>query len=350
MRIALDAMAGDFGPEPLVKGAIEAVEQSDHHVVLVGDAEVLENILNRENALHPRLSISHADMVVGMEEAPKASLRKKTSSISIAVDLVKRGEADGVVSAGNTGATLATTVQKWRTLEGVSRPTLATVIPLPSHPVVLLDVGANIDCKPVHLADFAAMGSIYAREIFGRRTPRVGLLNIGSEEGKGHDLVQSAYKMLSDGPLNFIGNVEGRDVFTGETDVIVCDGFVGNVALKLSEGLGSALASMLKTELKKSVWSRLGTLIAWPAFKRFAKKIDYAEYGGAPILGLNGIAIVCHGKSNARAITTALQQAAIFVEKKANDHLVEGLQANTELSLFSRTGKASALRQEASAL
>jgi glycerol-3-phosphate acyltransferase PlsX len=180
--------------------------------------------------------------------------------------------------------------------------------------------------------------------------PKVGILSIGEEEGKGNALTKEAYALLKSSSLNFVGNVEGRDVFTGETDVIVCDGFVGNVALKLSEGLGSALASMLKTELKKSVWSRLGTLIALPAFKRFGKKIDYAEYGGAPILGLNGIAMVCHGKSNARAITTALQQAALFVRKKANDQLVAGLHANTELSLFSRSGQASATRQEASAL
>ncbi len=325
MRIALDAMAGDFGPEPLVKGAIEAVEQSDHHVVLVGDAEVLENILNRENALHPRLSISHADMVVGMEEAPKVSLRKKTSSISVAADLVTRGEADGVVSAGNTGATLATTVQKWRTLEGVSRPTLATVLPLPSHPVVLLDVGANIDCKPVHLRDFAVMGSIYAREIFGRRTPRVGLLNIGSEEGKGNELAKAAYKLLGDGHLNFIGNVEGGDIFKGTADVVVCDGFVGNVVLKFAEGFFSFIGHYIKTECRKHMLTALGGQMMLPVFRGMKRQLDGNQLGGAPLLGLNGICIVSHGASGKDAIKNAILRAADCVRQDINTKITRAV-------------------------
>ncbi|MEN6626415.1 MAG: phosphate acyltransferase PlsX [Candidatus Sumerlaeia bacterium] len=325
MRIALDAMAGDFGPEPLVKGAIEAVEQSDHHVVLVGDSEVLENILNRENALHPRLSIVHADTVVSMEEAPKASLRKKTSSISVAVDLVKRGEADGVVSAGNTGATLATTVQKWRTLEGVSRPTLATVIPLPSHPVVLLDVGANIDCKPVHLSDFAVMGSIYAREIFGRRSPRVGLLNIGAEEGKGNELAQATYNLLSEGSLNFIGNVEGGDIFNGKADVVVCDGFVGNVVLKFAEGFFHFIGHYIKTEARKNKLRQLGGLMLHPVFKGMKRQLDSSQLGGAPLLGLNGICIVGHGASGKDAIKNAIIRAADCVRQDINGKIVRAM-------------------------
>ncbi|MCL5270208.1 MAG: phosphate acyltransferase PlsX, partial [bacterium] len=251
MRIALDAMAGDFGPEPLVQGAIQAVEETRHHVILVGDAEVLENILNREQALHPRLSIVHADTVVGMDEAPKLSLKKKTSSLAVAADLVKRGEADAIVSAGNTGSTLAMTVLKWRSLPGVSRPALAAVIPVPQHPVILLDVGANVDCRAHHLFDFSVMGSIYCREIFGRRTPRVGLLNIGSEDGKGNDVALSTHKMLIESDLNFIGNVEGGDMFSGRVDVVVCDGFVGNVVLKFAEGLSHLILTHLKAELTK---------------------------------------------------------------------------------------------------
>ncbi len=325
MRIALDAMAGDFGPEPLVRGAIEAVEQSDHHVVLVGEAEILENILNREHALHPRLSIIHADTVVAMEEAPKASLRKKTSSISVAADLVKRGEADGLVSAGNTGATLATTVQKWRPLDGVSRPTLATVIPLPSHPMVLLDVGANIDCKPLHLFDFAIMGSIYAREMFGRRSPRVGLLTIGSEEGKGNDQTLAAYKLLSESKLNFIGNVEGGDIFNGKVDVVVCDGFVGNVVLKFAEGMFKFFTQHLKTQTRKNLISTLGGMALLPVLRDMKRQLDSSQLGGAPLLGLNGSCIVSHGASGSKAIKNAIMRAAECVRQDINGKITKAM-------------------------
>ena len=325
MRIALDAMAGDFGPDPLVMGAIQAVEESDHHVVLAGDAETLENILNREHALHPRLSIAHADTVVAMDEAPKASLRKKPSSLAVAAVLAERGEADGLVSAGNTGATLATTVQKWRTLEGVSRPTLATVIPLPSHPVVLLDVGANVDCKPNHLLDFAIMGSIYCREIFGRRSPRVGLLNIGSEEGKGNELCQTSWKLLSESQLNFIGNVEGGDIFSGRVDVVVCDGFVGNVVLKFAEGMFSFLTGHIKQEVTRSWLSRLGAAPLVPVMRGMKRQLDSSQMGGAPLLGLNGICIVSHGSSGADAIKNAVKRAAECVRQDINGKITRAL-------------------------
>lgn len=325
MRIALDAMAGDFGPEPLVKGAIQAVEETRHHVILSGDAEVLENILNREHALHPRLSIVHADTVVAMDEAPKASLKKKTSSLAVAVDLVKRGEADAMVSAGNTGATLACTVQRWRPMEGVSRPTLTAIIPIPHHPVVLVDVGANIDCRPQHLYDFAVMGSIYAREIIGRRTPKVGLLTIGSEEGKGNELVLAAYKMLVESDINFIGNVEGNDLFQGKVDVVVCDGFVGNVLLKFAEGLVHFITSHLKSEMKKSVVSTLGALAVMPVFKRFKAQLDSSEYGGAPLLGVNGVGLVSHGASDATAIKNAIRMAGECVRHDINGKILKAL-------------------------
>lgn len=327
MRIALDAMAGDFGPEPLVKGAIQAVEETRHHVILVGDAEVLENILNREHALHPRLSVVHADTVVGMGEAPKASLKKKTSSLAVAVDLVKRGEADAMVSAGNTGATLATTVLKWRPLAGVSRPALAAVIPVPHHPVVLVDVGANIDCRPQHLTDFAIMGSIYAREIIGRRSPKVGLLNIGSEEGKGNELSQNTFKILSESSLNFIGNVEGNDLFHGRVDVVVCDGFVGNVVLKFAEGIVHFITGHLKSELGKSLISSLGALTLMPTLRRFKSQLDASEYGGAPLLGVNGVGIVSHGSSGAVAIKNAIRMAGECVRHDINGKIMSALKA-----------------------
>jgi glycerol-3-phosphate acyltransferase PlsX len=349
--LAVDAMGGDFGPEVNVPGSLAAARETGVRLILVGDEPSIRKELEKHACADVRFEIVHTTQVAGMAEKPSDILRrKKDSSMQVAFRLVREGRAHGVITAGNSGAALACGMFILGRINGVDRPALASILPTLKKPIVLIDVGANADCKPYNLVQFGLMAEVLARCVLGIQSPKVGILSIGEEEGKGNGLTKDAFTLLKGSSLNFIGNVEGRDVFTGETDVIVCDGFVGNVALKLSEGLGSALASMLKTELKKSIWSRLGTLIALPAFKRFAKKIDYAEYGGAPILGLNGIAIVCHGKSNARAITTALQQAALFVEKKANDHLVEGLHANTELSLFSRTGKASAIKQEVSGL
>ena len=325
MRIALDAMAGDFGPEPLVKGAIQAVEETRHHVILVGDAEVLETILNREHALHPRLSIVHADTVVGMDEPPKASLKKKTSSLAVAAELVKKGEADAVVSAGNTGATLAITVQRWRSLPGVSRPALAAIIPVPNHPVVLLDVGANIDCRPQHLFDFAVMGSVYCREIIGRRSPKIGLINIGAEDGKGNDLALGAHKLLSESEVNFIGNVEGGDLFQGRVDVVVCDGFVGNVLLKFGEGLISFFTGHMKDELGKNLVSKLGAMTLRPTLRKIKNEMDSTEYGGAPLLGVNGIGIVSHGASGACAIKNAIRTAGDCVHHDINGKIMKAL-------------------------
>lgn len=348
--LAVDAMGGDFGPEVNVPGSLAAARETGAKIILVGDQALIEAELARHAHHDVEIEIVHTTQVAGMAEKPSDILRrKKDSSIQVAFRLVREGRAHGVVTAGNSGAALACGMFILGRINGVDRPALATILPTLKKPVVLIDVGANADCKPYNLVQFGLMAEVLAKHVLGVACPRVGILSIGEEEGKGNALTKEAYKLLKSSSLNFVGNVEGRDVFTGETDVIVCDGFVGNVALKLSEGLGSALATMLKTELKKSLWSRLGTLIALPAFKRFGKKIDYAEYGGAPILGLNGIAIVCHGASSARAITTALEQAAIFVEKRANEQLVQGLHANTELSLFSRAGQSSTLRQEASA-
>ncbi len=330
MRIALDAMGGDFGPEPLVKGAFEAVEQSRHQVILVGDAETLQNILNRERALHPRLSIVHADTVVGMDEAPKASLRKKNSSLAVAAELVKGGSADAIVSAGNTGATLAMTVTRWRPLPGVSRPSLATVIPIPHHPVVLLDVGANIDCKPRHLYDFAVMGSIYAHEIIGRRSPRVGLLNIGSEDGKGNDLVQNAFRLLAESELNFIGNIEGDDLFSGRVDVIVCDGFVGNVVLKFGEGMIKFYGRYMKQALKKNLLTTLSAIPVMSTLRGFRDQMDASEYGGAPLLGVNGVCIVSHGSSGSQAIKNAVAMAGDCARREINGKIMQALSENGE--------------------
>jgi glycerol-3-phosphate acyltransferase PlsX len=334
MRIALDAMAGDFGPDPLVKGAIQAVQEGRDEVALVGDASTLEAILNREHALHPRLSIVHADTVVGMDETPKNSLKKKNSSLAVAADLVLRGEAHALVSAGNTGATHAWVMTKWRRLPGVSRPSLATVFPNPGHPVVLLDVGANIDCRPQHLVDFAVMGSIYCREVFGRRSPRVGLLNIGSEEGKGHSVAQMTYNLLmQSSEVNFVGNVEGGDLFKAQVDVVVCDGFVGNALIKFGEGLAKTFSHHLREELSKGLLAPLGGLLMLPALRRLRAKLNPSEYGGAPLLGVSGVCLVCHGAADATAIKAALLMAGDCVRHDINGKIQHSLQVTREEEL-----------------
>lgn len=349
--LAVDAMGGDFGPEINVPGALDAAREAGIRLIFVGDETAIQNELAKRDHGDVLFEIVHTTQVAGMAEKPSDVLRrKKDSSMQVAFRLVREGRAHGVLTAGNSGAALACGMFILGRIGGVDRPALASILPSLKKPIVLIDVGANAECKPYNLVQFGIMADVLARQVLGIAQPKVGILSIGEEEGKGNSLTKEAYTLLKGSSLNFVGNVEGRDVFAGETDVIVCDGFVGNVALKVSEGLGAALGSMLKAELKSSLWSRLGALIALPAFKRFAKKIDYAEYGGAPILGLNGIAIVCHGSANARSIQTSLQQAAILIQKNANEHLFQGLHANAELGLFSRTGKAAALKQETAAL
>ena len=340
IRLAVDAMGGDIGPAVNVPGAVDAARSTGATIILVGE----ETAIREELCRHPHeglhLEVVHASQTVDMAEKPSEVLRrKKDSSMQVAFRLVRDGKAQGVLTAGNSGAALACGMFILGRIPGVDRPALATILPTLKNPAVLIDVGANADCKPYNLVQFGLMAEVLAESVLGIPHPRVGILSIGEEEGKGNALTKEAYGLLKSSSLNFIGNVEGRDIFKGETDIILCDGFTGNIALKLSEGLGSALATILKNEIRSSWVSRLGALLAMPAFRRFAKKIDYAEYGGAPILGLNEIAMVCHGASNARAITTALQQMVLFVERQAKAHLVDGLRANTELALFSRTSR-----------
>ena len=342
--IAVDAMGGDFGPEVNVPGALAAAHEDNLSLILVGDEPTIRAELDKHPGHDVAVEVVHTTQVAGMSEKPSEILRrKKDSSIQVAYRLVKEGRADGVVSAGNSGASLACGMFILGRIKGVERPALASILPTLKNPIVLIDVGANVDCKPFHLIQFGLMAEVLAKDVLHIPSPRVGILTIGEEEGKGNSLVREAYTLFKRSSLNFIGNVEGRDIYTGNTDVVVCDGFVGNIALKLSEGLGSAMTSMLKQELTGSIWARLGTLLSMGALKRFRRKLDYAEYGGAPILGLNGIAIVCHGASNVRAITTAVLQAGTFVTNRANDHLREGLLANKELAIF---GKKSAAREE----
>ena len=338
--IAVDAMGGDLGPSVVVPGAIEAARQTGAKILLVGNEATLDGELNSLSPSGVDLEIVHAPEVAGMDEKPSDILRrKKNASIQVACRLVRDGAAQGVVSAGHSGASVACGMFIMGRIPGVERPALASLLPTEKEPVVLLDVGATVDCKPYNIFQFGLMGDAFARDILNKESPRVGLLSIGEEEGKGNSQVKEAYELFKMAQnLNFSGNIEGRDLFTGEMDVAVCDGFVGNVALKLSEGLGLSLSRVLKRELLNSGFlPKLGSLLAKSAFRRFAKVVDYAEYGGAPLLGLQNISIVCHGRSNAKAICNATRMATLFVEKETNKRLMETICANEELTRFGRS-------------
>jgi glycerol-3-phosphate acyltransferase PlsX len=328
VQIALDAMGGDHGPEELIDGAMLAVKKTGLQVTLVGNQQVLQAHLDRLRPGDPGLSrvhIVHASEVVEMDESPVDAIRKKKdASVLVAFDLVRQGQADAAVSAGNSGATMAAAVRKLGRMEHVSRPGIASIFPTLKKPVVMMDVGANVDCRPQHLFQFAVMASAFSH-IFDIERPRIGILSIGEEVGKGNTLVKETYLRLAASSLNFVGNVEGRDVFQGNVDVIVCDGFVGNICLKLSEGLAGAAMQMLKDEIMKSTLAKIGYLLARPAFRAFAKRVDYAEYGGAPLLGINGVGIICHGKSSAEAIKNAILEAAKMVEKQVTEKIAIGL-------------------------
>jgi len=321
--IAVDAMGTDAAPGPEVEGAIEAARAGSAHVLLVGPEDVLRREIAKRNATRLGIEVVHASEAVTMEDlAAKAFRRKRDSSIRVAARLVRDGKADGLISAGNTGAVMTTTKIVLGTLEGVDRPALAAVFPTaPGSAAVLLDVGANVDCKPTHLEQFAVMGEIYYRVIFGAARPRVGLLSIGSEDHKGNDLTRESFGLLKQLPVHFVGNVEGRDLYNGRVEVIVCDGFIGNVALKISEGLVEAISSLLKEALKSTLTSQVGFVLSRKAFHHFKKRLDYSEYGGAPLLGVRGVCIICHGGSNPNAIKNAVRVAAEFAEGRVNEKI-----------------------------
>jgi glycerol-3-phosphate acyltransferase PlsX len=329
VTIALDAMGGDHFPKPEVEGAIQAARAFGAKVILVGRQELIRRELDRHHGWHQLpIEIRHASEQISMEESAGRAVRaKKDSSIRVASRLVRDGVAQGVVSAGNTGAIMATAKMVQGMLPRVDRPALASAFPtLNGNPAVMLDVGANVDCSPKMLAQFAVMGNAYSRVIFKTKTPRVGLLSIGEEEHKGNALTRDAYPLLKSlQHLHFIGNVEGRDVYTGSVDVVVCDGFVGNVALKVSEGLVEVIRQMLKQSLKASISRKVGAYLASGAFNDFKKRVDYSEYGGAPLLGLNGICVICHGRSNSKAIRNAIRIAKEFAEGKINERIATEL-------------------------
>jgi len=332
-RIAVDAMGGDFGPHVVVPGVLHAAKAGKAEVILVGDEEAIRAQLARYDVKGLPISIVHASQVVEMEEKPTEALRrKKDSSIQIACNLVRDGAADGVISAGHSGATLACAMFTIGRAPGVDRPAIATFMPTEKSHCVIIDVGANVDCKAFHLLQFGVMASVLAETMLGRVNPAVALLSNGEESGKGNLLVKEAFDLLRLSSLNFVGNIEGRDLFTGNVDVVVCDGFVGNVVVKQAEGLASSLGRLLKGELRRGFFGKIGTMLALNALKRFSRLVDYAEYGGAPLLGLKGICLICHGASNSKAMSSAVRMAARFVEMEANDHLSEAVAKNIDLA------------------
>jgi phosphate acyltransferase len=341
--IALDAMGSDRAPKPEIEGAIHAARSYGVRVLLVGP----ETTLKAEMQRHPSASrlpieIVHASEVITMEDKAAQAVRaKRDSSMRVGLRLVREGKAVGFATAGNTGAAMATAKMVLGALHGVDRPALAAVLPTAAGTAaILLDVGANVDCKPENLEQFAVMGEIYFRAMFGHAAagssrafgwathgPRVGLLSIGEEEGKGNELTRESFHLLKQLPLNFVGNVEGRDLFNGHVDVIVADGFVGNVALKTSEGAARLIRTVLKESLKATITSQVGYMLSRSAFTDFKKRIDHTEYGGAPLLGVKGVCIITHGSSNANAVKNAIRVAAEFAERKINQSIEQGLAA-----------------------
>jgi len=314
MHIAIDAMGGDDAPRPIVDGAVAAARDAGCGLLLVGPRDVVARELDRQGDLSAiDVRIVDAPDVVGMGEPPAATLRRRPrASIRVAAELVASGEAAALFSAGNTGATVLAAHAALGMLPGVDRPALATTIPTRRRPAVLVDAGASVECRPPHLVQFAVMGSVFAKVALGIDRPRVGLLSIGEEETKGNDLTREAHRLLKAGPLNFIGNVEARDAYSGEADVIVCDGFTGNVVLKVSEGLVDTVNALLREELSSTMTRRLGYLLTRAGFRRFRQRLDYSEYGGVPLVGVAGLCIVGHGRSSAKAVGNAVRLAARF--------------------------------------
>jgi glycerol-3-phosphate acyltransferase PlsX len=323
-------MGGDHAPTVNIDGAVETVRESeDIHVTLVGDEATIRKELKSRKYNAGRISIMHASQVVEMHESPSLAIRKKRdSSIRVGIGLVKSGKADAFVSAGHSGAVMGASLLLLGMSKGVDRPAIATLMPNLRDKFLLLDVGANVDCSPENLHQFALMGNIYYQLILGREKPKVGLLGIGEEDIKGNELTKEAFKLIKQSSLNFIGNIEGRDIFSGKADVVVCDGFTGNIALKISEGLAETIIKMLKREISGLTAGRLGYLMLKPAFRNFKKKTDYDEFGGAPLLGINGTSIISHGRSSSKAIRNALKVANDFSRKRVYEAISDAIQSD----------------------
>jgi len=330
MKIAVDAMGGDHGLSPLVEGALQATRESSVSVILVGDQQAIQAQLDRLSGKKPSIEIFHASQVVGMHESPALSARKKRdSSIWKATELVKNKKADALVSAGNTGATMVSAFFLLGVISGVERPAIAATLPTRQGKAIMLDVGATVDCTARQLYQFGIMGHEYGKQLLAVDRPRVGLLSIGEEDTKGNEVTKEAFKLLKESHIHFIGNIEGRDVYSGNADVIVTDGFIGNVALKISEGLADAIKKMLMKEIAQSALGRLSYLFLAGPLLRLRRKTDYAEFGGAPLLGVEGISMICHGRSSSKAIKNAILKAQELAEagliEQIRDDIAQGV-------------------------
>jgi len=332
MKIAVDAMGGDHAPGVVVEGAVLAAREYGVEIVLTGISGQVEAELSRfDDHMKLPIEVAHAEDVVEMHESPAKVLRsKKKSSIKVGLELVKSGDADAFVSAGNTGAVLAFSTFTLRLLKGVDRPAIAIQLPTLKGPAILLDAGANVDCKTLQLFQFGIMGHSFAKYILGKETPAVGLLSIGEEDSKGNEVTREAFRMLKNSHINFMGNLEGKEVYRGNADVIVCDGFTGNVALKISESLAEMIGTNLKQLFHASWRTKLGYFFLKSHFMEFKKSVDYSETGGAPLLGVNGVCIIAHGSSSPKAIKNAVNRARELVEKRMNEHIRDDIESNLE--------------------
>ncbi len=319
----MDGFGGDYAPEQIAAGCLQAADIARIPILLTGDQNILESLI-KDKPGSELIEIVHASEQIGMEEAPIEAVRKKKeSSLVVAANLVRQKKAAALISAGNTGACMAASLLNIGRVRGIERPAITCLMPTLNGVCLIVDAGANVDCRPKYLLQFAQMGSIYAEKVLAVAKPRIGLLNIGEEPHKGNDLSQKSYQLLANSELNFIGNVEGRDISYGEVDVVVCDGFVGNTIIKFAEGLGSALFSMLKTEFMKSTPRKIAASVLRPGLKNIAKKMDYTEYGGAPLLGVNGAVIIAHGTSNQKAIYNAIRAAKTAVDNQVVQSIAE---------------------------
>ncbi|MFH1191287.1 MAG: phosphate acyltransferase PlsX [Candidatus Omnitrophota bacterium] len=326
MKIVVDAYGGDYAPDVVIEGSLAAVKEYGVEVILVGDKPKIEQLLKKAKYTGSNISIEHASEVIQMcESAANSVRRKRNSSIVIGLNLVKEGKADAFFSAGNTGAVVCAATLELRLLPGIERPGIGLIMPTLKGISLIIDVGANIDPKPTQLLQYGFMADAYCKFILNKSNPTVGLLNIGEEEKKGTEFLREAYELLEKSRLNFIGNIEGKDLFSGKCDIIVCDGFVGNVALKVSESAAGAMQIFLKRHLLSNIWGKIGLIFMLPSLKRFKKEIDYAEYGGALLLGINGVVIIGHGRSNKKAIKNAIRVAKEEVERQVNLKILEAI-------------------------
>ena len=335
MRIAVDAMGGDFAPKEIVQGALDAARKYDCEIVLIGDEGQIRAELAGANTEALRISIVHASEVIGMDEHPAEAVRtKKDSSVVVATRLVKEGKCDAVFSAGSTGAAVAAAQLILHRIRGVGRPAIATPMPTPDGVTLMLDSGANVDSKPEHLVQSAVMGALYAQHVFGIAHPRVGLLNIGEEESKGNEQAKETYQLLKVEPnIHFCGNAEGRDVPKGNFDVVICDGFVGNVVLKFAEGLAKTILGLIREEIRGAgLMAKLGALLLMPTLRRLGKRLDVREYGGAPLLGVNGCCVIGHGSSDAKSVASAIGVTVDYVNGKVLDQIRDTLAKEGEMS------------------